>query len=288
MHEGLSTHSWTNVARVLPALGRTPVEECLLKHPTGYSELEQDEQEDTLKDTLSGFPTRSRILHQPRNIPRLAVLALSQTAVILVLLAVLGYQYCKIAKLKVGQHHTLYSPAQDIIEYEVKVFNEGFGEHTSIYQQGPSPEVDEAWEDMYQYGASWITESEARQLTNHSVHVPGDEEHYVIQMDVFHQLHCLNMLRKALYPEYYPIGNVSDHGVARKHWGHCIENLRQSLTCSVDIHPIVWQWVDRVQEIRVHGNIAHMCRNFDKVKEWAKQRTIPGVLDFTGIHKHEM
>jgi hypothetical protein len=38
---------------------------------------------------------------------------------------------------------------QDLIEYETKVFHEGFGADESPYQKPPSPEVDIAWEDLY-------------------------------------------------------------------------------------------------------------------------------------------
>lgn len=99
------------------------------------------------------------------------------------------------------------------------------------------------------------------------------------------------MLRKALYPEYYPTTEVSagpnateNHRGELMHWSHCIENIRQSLMCSVDISPIVWQWVDRVQEVRVVGNIIHTCRSFDKVRDWALERHMTHELNFEGFH----
>jgi hypothetical protein len=36
-----------------------------------------------------------------------------------------------------------------------------------------------------------IPKSIASNLVNKTYRIPGDEEHYVIQLDVFHQLHCL-------------------------------------------------------------------------------------------------
>ena len=54
--------------------------------------------------------------------------------------------------------------------------------------------------------------------------------------------------------------------------------------CSVDISPLVWQWVDRVQEVRVMGNIIHTCRSFDKVRDWALKRQLTNELNFTGFH----
>jgi len=96
------------------------------------------------------------------------------------------------------------------------------------------------------------------------------------------------MLRKALYPDYYPQIHGNERGNSIEdldglHWSHCIESLRQSLMCSADISPLVWQWVDRVKEVRIMGNIAHTCRNYDKIKEWALQRRVEHELDFTGF-----
>lgn len=183
----------------------------------------------------------------------------------------------------------LYSPAQDAIEYETRVFHEGFGKDKSIYQQPPSPEVDEAWDELYNFPVTRIPKSIASNLVNKTYRIPGDEEHYVIELDVFHELHCLNMLRKALYPEYYPPIKVfasptENHLFGVMHRGHCIESIRQSLMCSVDISPIVWQWVDRVQEVRVVGNIIHTCRSFDNVRDWALKRRLTHELNFEGFH----
>lgn len=100
------------------------------------------------------------------------------------------------------------APAQDAVEYETRVFHEGFGKDTSIYQQPPSPEVDEAWDELYNCESDGLTfkvqandheivpvtripKSIASNLVNKTYRIPGDEEHYVIQLDVFHQLHCL-------------------------------------------------------------------------------------------------
>ena len=90
------------------------------------------------------------------------------------------------------------------------------------------------------------------------------------------------MLRKALYPEYYR--DMPGEHMDKSHWSHCIESIRQSLVCSADISPLVWQWIDRVQEVRIVGKIAHTCRNFEKIREWGLERQLPYELNFTGFH----
>ena len=44
---------------------------------------------------------------------------------------------------------------------------------------------------MSKDGISKIHESDARQLNNQTVPIPGEPEYYIIGLDVFHQLHCL-------------------------------------------------------------------------------------------------
>lgn len=45
--------------------------------------------------------------------------------------------------------------------------------------------------NLHLVGVSRITKEEAYQLVNQTYRLPGDEDHFVIQLDVFHQLHCL-------------------------------------------------------------------------------------------------
>ncbi|PPQ98411.1 hypothetical protein CVT24_004090 [Panaeolus cyanescens] len=173
-----------------------------------------------------------------------------------------------------------YSPVNHLIEYKTVVFHEGFGKDISQYQQEPSPEVDQAWDDLYQFGTSRLTRDEAMRLENATYRIPGDEDHYVVQLDVFHQLHCLNLLRKSLYREYYS----KEPHLDTQHLSHCVENIRQTLMCSADVTPLVWQWVERVQQVRIMGNVIHTCRDWDKIREWGLERRLDHDIDFTGFH----
>lgn len=83
----------------------------------------------------------------------------------------------------------------------------GFNETSSIYIQDPSPEVDAAWNRIAADSGPIITinSDEARKLgrdTNAIVKAPEDwgfgNDAYPAQIDVFHEIHCLNMLRKEM------------------------------------------------------------------------------------------
>jgi hypothetical protein len=83
----------------------------------------------------------------------------------------------------------------------------GSNESASIYIKDPSPEVDAAWDHIAADAGPIITISsdEARRLGRDPatiVKAPHDwgfgNDAYPAQIDVFHEIHCLNMLRKEM------------------------------------------------------------------------------------------
>ncbi|KAF9530399.1 hypothetical protein CPB83DRAFT_810742 [Crepidotus variabilis] len=177
--------------------------------------------------------------------------------------------YCEIT---FGFDEMVYSPAQDIIEPQNVVFTSGFVPEVSIYQGPSSPERDQAWEDLYSYGISRIPKSSAARLVNKTVPIPDDPDHYVVMLKVFHQLHCLNMLRLRLWSNgTFDPSNIL---MSMDHLSHCMDSLRQALMCSSDITPIPWSWNYETKEAKPVADIQHSCRNFNKVKEWARENHV--------------
>ncbi|KAL4256453.1 ustYa family protein [Pleurotus pulmonarius] len=101
----------------------------------------------------------------------------------------------------------VYSPAQDIVQYEIKRFNTGFmDEHPTVFQGPPTDAMDEAWRELYERGVSYLLPEEANQLKELTIHAPGSNV-FIGGLDVFHQLHCLDMVRMAAYPARYLSGH---------------------------------------------------------------------------------
>lgn len=180
-----------------------------------------------------------------------------------------------------------------------KVLNGAFHDNTTIFTQDPSPEVDEAWELFSEdiFLTSWPTVRDAGRSLSKSIHFPpavdGEPGKYIATWDVFHQIHCLNTLRKATNWEYY----YGDHKPTPKylmHQKHCIRMLLQSLMCSADVDMITFEWMEghdtRVEDIEVkkedgtvhkrinqaaipaaNFNVHKMCRNFSAILDWAKK-----------------
>jgi hypothetical protein len=149
--------------------------------------------------------------------------------------------------------------------------------------QGSSDEVNTLWEDLYnEFGISRISADEASQLPNATMPIRGTPD-YMVQLDVFHQLHCLNLMRKLVYPSVFPMDLTSGSDKALEdvdHLEHCYEQLRQSIQCHSDLATIYWEWIPETK--KAYGNLktTHTCKNFDKVREWALDRKYDGDVDF--------
>jgi len=81
-----------------------------------------------------------------------------------------------------------------------------------------------------------------------------------------------------MYPEYY---EATPEGIHTPHMAHCISSLRQSLMCSADVTPIVWQWSERSKKVFERSDVVHTCRRFDKIQDWAQEHFLDHQQDMS-------
>jgi len=172
-----------------------------------------------------------------------------------------------------------YSPANEAVEYYkgLRAFNGTFN-YSSIYRGTPSPELDAAWLRVSKgVPGTRITKEQLQMLGEQDSpsKVKYREEEgggYLGALEVTHQLHCLNVLRKYLYLDYYgqfdPFFTETTQKNYRMHLEHCIDNLRQVLMCSADVGIITYEWVRGFSIPYPNFNTKHKCRNFEKVIDW--------------------
>ncbi|KAE9963083.1 hypothetical protein BLS_009708 [Venturia inaequalis] len=156
---------------------------------------------------------------------------------------------------------TLAAPALEAVEYEEMDFTAIFNS-TSIYRGPPTPEREKAWTRLtYKHGIEVPADKLAllnRTDLDHIKHVPTSVgTGYRGILEVFHQLHCLNMIRMytwwqvGKYPGL-PTGFSTSKLKNRMHIDHCFESLRMSLQCHGDVTPVLIQtggpkledWID--------------------------------------------
>ncbi|KAH2592973.1 hypothetical protein KXW19_002273 [Aspergillus fumigatus] len=158
------------------------------------------------------------------------------------------------------------APAQDAIRYKNVVFNSGWGDQKSIYMGPPSEENNQAWDDLHVAPAMVkIPASDAAKLVNKTIPIPNasgyNSGYYLIGLD--------DMLRKVLWGVDMHDPNEEE---AMHHLDHCIEMIRQSLTCSADITVDVWAWNEQKQMVTVRADNMHTCRDFEAIRQWALER----------------
>ncbi|KAJ7087063.1 hypothetical protein C8R44DRAFT_650216, partial [Mycena epipterygia] len=177
------------------------------------------------------------------------------------------------------------APAQDTVRTKLVKFTRGVAHDVPLYDPKPSPVVDEAWRRLYEFTETKIPSEQAAKMPNRTWPFLGDEENYIVALDVFHQLHCLvscpHVTTLNLNLIYFRGRTCSDGSfnpgtnytvLPMGHVRHCIGTIRQLLMCVSDITPIVWQWSDKWWVAELRDDVVHVCRDFEKIQDWARER----------------
>lgn len=114
----------------------------------------------------------------------------------------------------------------------------------SVARKMPNPADEAVWDDWEQTIVVPVTASGIRELgkdlstaakLEDDVWGLGDDA-YAAVLDVFHQIHCLNQLRKFAYADYYhmKIANADPEALTTHevHTNHCVDILLQAIQCS--------------------------------------------------------
>jgi hypothetical protein len=116
-------------------------------------------------------------------------------------------------------------------------------------------------------------------LNNMSVRVTADElaAHgqssvalpnggYLAWLGVFHELHCVKMLRQWSWREhYFPNMTAREHTHQMVHIDHCIDWLRNAAICRADTSALaVFKWADRLPHPMLNTHrVQHRCVNWE-------------------------
>ncbi|KAK9423064.1 hypothetical protein SUNI508_04358 [Seiridium unicorne] len=176
-----------------------------------------------------------------------------------------------------------YSPALDAIKYEIQHFDlPPVAEGPFI---GKGPEVDAMWEYITDgIPDTMITREEmikmgqdpkgALEITDPRTGKRG----YRVAVEVFHQLHCLNLLRQNNYKSHYkPMGGdtADDPHDLSGHMDHCIDALRQFVMCQGDVNVFTFRYPFGDDDPWPDYTVPHVCRNFENIRNWAIEHGVP-------------
>ncbi|KAJ7752667.1 hypothetical protein B0H16DRAFT_1723590 [Mycena metata] len=175
----------------------------------------------------------------------------------------------------------IYSPAEDFISQKLVKFTRGLAGDVSMYERRRSPAVDAAWEDLYSVAQIKMPRSEVVKMPNRTWPLSPHPGEYTFSLDVFHQLHCLRFIQSKTTPKRLVsvlieiFTHVTNFLFLDFHLRHCLGAIRQAIMCSVDITSVVWQWSDDLKLVEQRDDVFHVCRDYDRIRDWASQRTYP-------------
>ncbi|KAK0724198.1 hypothetical protein B0H67DRAFT_466207, partial [Lasiosphaeris hirsuta] len=156
-----------------------------------------------------------------------------------------------------------------------------------IFSSPPSPAVDAAWARMEKNMIIGLSRDELLALgkdpsaaVKFSPSWPdaGAGEKYLGVLDVFHQIHCLNMLRTNLvinYNYYWGDEYGTTPPVFRDiHLSHCVSVLLQSIACHADLGVVTHVWRSDTPVPYPDFGINRQCRDFDALVRWRDENDI--------------
>lgn len=189
----------------------------------------------------------------------------------------------KHATAKLMDEFGLFSPAMNVVEYERVKFELPNPLNSSKYV-GITDDVENAWMDIAYLPDQMVSVKDFPKLQKPTDSLMATdprtgETGYRVGLEVFHQLHCLNLLRMSTYPDYYPKlwwSDTNDKAEnVRAHLDHCIEILRMNLMCLSDINVFTFHSRPGREGAWPDYESQHVCRNFDQIKQWANDNAMP-------------
>jgi hypothetical protein len=178
-----------------------------------------------------------------------------------------------------------------------------------IYRLDPSPEVDAAWDRISGATGIPITNDELVKLGRDPNVVARFPEAWgyseqkdgtiIAQIDVFHQIHCLNYLRRegqcistsfsseaafkpvlttnTVHHDYY-YANQTRTPMRNVHASHCVYTLLQNIQCQVDLDVVTYNWIGEEHRPFQDFNTMKQCRDFEAVLAWQRAHEVDGQL----------
>ncbi|KAK0108285.1 hypothetical protein ONS95_003101 [Cadophora gregata] len=173
------------------------------------------------------------------------------------------------------------SPALKHISFENHYFD-GFYD-TSPFKGQPDAPLDDEWNKLIRSQYSSIKEMKETDAMTEKLHknstyvtLPDDQGGgYLGNLEVYHQLHCLNFIRQYTYEDYYrdparlPMEFTDSDGVLRNHVDHCIDYLRQLIMCTGDVGVHTYFWMKGRDFPFPDFIVERKCRAWKSVEEYA-------------------
>lgn len=181
-----------------------------------------------------------------------------------------------------GEKQNLTSIAPILNDIEIPLFVSQINgslftpKNPSIARQEPGPEIDDAWAYFELVRTHVITKDDVIKLGKDPKTVARfdndywgfGEDAYMAQMDVFHQIHCLNMLRRAAFAGHGIKHPMKHSKIGMVHLGHCTDILLQSLMCNANTEMLTLDWIESQTSPFPDFSVHRKCKDINSLIKW--------------------
>ncbi|EME78177.1 uncharacterized protein MYCFIDRAFT_33909, partial [Pseudocercospora fijiensis CIRAD86] len=103
-----------------------------------------------------------------------------------------------------------------------------------------------------------------------------EDGNYVMGLEVYHALHCVNAIRMYIFPDNYEFREKkSETELHKRSIDHCIDYLRQYVQCNADLTPMYAEWLGAYRLV-LKPYATHTCRDFSRIRDWIEENVQEG------------
>lgn len=145
----------------------------------------------------------------------------------------------------------------------------------SPYIGYPDNHTDESWNYLFSNMSIRVTDEEISTKRQSSINLPNGGR--LAWLGVYHELHCVKVLRKMVYREYYH-PNLTDADLRDRqvHADHCVDMLRQALMCHGDVESLTtFIWDERYKKpLLSPQRPSHTCYDWEEMTGSLQSRIV--------------
>ncbi|KAI8950714.1 hypothetical protein F4801DRAFT_579211 [Xylaria longipes] len=167
----------------------------------------------------------------------------------------------------------------------VELQSSHLGNNDSIYRQPPDDTVDAAWAALANPPFIVLSGAEVRDLGKDPAEAARPPEDwglgpdvYLGTIDVYHQLHCLDMLRTNLRDNFDHYHQTRLSPLARAHVSHCVESLMKTLMCQPSLDILTAMWTESIHDLGpahlADFDFNRKCWDFEQLQRWTEGRRV--------------
>ncbi|KAK4187191.1 hypothetical protein QBC35DRAFT_385399 [Podospora australis] len=163
----------------------------------------------------------------------------------------------------ISQHYPLAELSRTLMRFDAELGA------PSVFKGQPRKELDDAWGAIVDQPMILVNKETLEAYDPTSKPSKSKSGHYYATVEVYHQLHCLDITREFIWRDHYQhVDTFQDPPeMVWERVDHCIDLLRQVLMFNADTGLIFYTHMGQLQPA-ARVSINHMCRKFSHITDW--------------------